>query len=243
MAIVETRDKDLLRRILMRDWAAAIYQLGDLDGRVFPDCRWFIDGDRGVLLLYTGLEVPMVVLAGDASRLVQAAPLPGRFFMKCTDAERTLFGNWQLSDPEDLYVMELERLSTVRVPNLRITPVTEGATIAPLYRHYPGNYFDPNQVPHNLYLAAEMDGELVAAAGTHAWAPTEGAAAIGNVVTAAGYRGRGIAGALIAELCTELACPRIALHVNRRNAAAIACYRRVGFRIHSEITQWTASAG
>lgn len=245
MSIVETSDKDLLRRIFARDPIAAIYMLGDLDDRAFPDCRWFVDGDRGVLLLYTGLAVPMVVTFGEAGALPGHVPLPPRFYTKLRDTELPGFAPFRLNDPDELYVMGLERLVVPPpVPRLKMTRVTDSARIAALYQHYPGNYFASEQVPAGFYAAAELDGDVIAAAGTHAWAPAEGAAAIGNVVTAAPYRGRGVAGALLAWLCQELAiggCRHVGLHVNRFNHPAIACYHRIGFRIHSEITQWTAT--
>ena len=237
----ETRDKDLLRRIFARDPIGAIYQIGDLDDASFPHCNWFVDGTRGVLLIYTGLAVPMVALFGEAGALVREIPLPERFYTKVPD--RGVFAGWNLSDPDELYVMGLDKLSPFP-SNVQIEHVTDGAHIAALYQHYRGNYFDPAQVPSNVYLAARVEGELVGAAGTHCWSAAEGAAAIGNVVTATAHRGRGIARALMTRLCEELAargCRHIGLHVNRGNRAAIACYQRVGFRIHSAITQWTVA--
>jgi ribosomal protein S18 acetylase RimI-like enzyme len=245
LSIVETRDKQLLRRIFARDPIGTIYMIGDLDDRHFPHCRWFVNGERGVLLLYEGLAVPMVVYWGEVDTLVREVPLPARFYTKIAEPDRPLFGAWQLTAPDELYVMGLESLAPPEpVPNLTMKRIEDAGVIEAVYRDYPGNYFTAAQVPLGLYVAAELNGEIVAAAGTHACAPEEGAAAIGNVVTSRAHRGRGIASSLVAFLCAELSaggCRHVGLHVNRSNCPAIASYRRIGFTVHSEITQWTAT--
>ena len=228
-----------------RDPIGAIYMLGDLEEAAFRQSRWFVDDDRGVVLIYSGLSVPVVLLFGSVEAAVREAPLPDRFYTKLTDAEAGSFRDWELSDAEELYVMGLSELQTPpRVPGLRMRIISDARLIEPLYADYPGNYFSPEQVPIGVYAAAELDGQVVAAAGTHAWAPLEHAAALGNVVTAATHRGQGIARALVAYLCDELhsrRCRHVGLHVHRLNRAAVNCYRSIGFDIHSEITQWVAS--
>lgn len=245
MSIQETRDKDRLRRLFARDPIGAIYMLGDLDEPAFRYCRWFLEDDCGALLIYSGLAVPVVLPFGEAAALVRELPLPDRFYTKVTDAEQPLFSPWDLTEPEELYVMGLRELAApAAVPGLRMRLISDPALIEPLYSDYPGNYFSPEQVPAGLYAAAELDGRIVAAGGTHAWAPDEGAAALGNIVTSASHRGQGIGRALVAYLCDELqarGCRHIGLHVHRLNRAAVNCYRGIGFAVHSEITQWTAS--
>lgn len=246
MAIQETRDRALLRRILARDPIGAIYLLGDLAEPDFAHTRWWVDEDRGLLLLFTALAVPMVVPFGEAAALARAVDLPPRFYTKLTANEQPLFARYTLAHPEDLYVMGLETLAPVPPPpGIRIERVTDGAAIGALYDDYPGNFFAPERVPDGVYLAATLDGQPVAAAGTHAWAHSEHSAVLGNVVTAAPARGRGIARALVAQLCLELqslGCRHIGLHVHRTNSAAIRCYRSIGFTIHSETTQFLCSA-
>jgi ribosomal protein S18 acetylase RimI-like enzyme len=174
------------------------------------------------------------------------APLPARFFTKLEDGQEPLFAAHRLSEPSQLFAMGLDGLVPAPVPEgMEFHFCTDAEALLPLYRHYPGNYFTPAAVSNGLYAIATEAGEIVAAAGTHAYAPQQGAAALGNVVTATSHRGRGIAGALVAFLCEDFAqrgCRHIGLHVERQNAAAIACYRKVGFRIHSALTQWTAGA-
>jgi ribosomal protein S18 acetylase RimI-like enzyme len=247
-AIGETRDKQLLRRIFARDPVGAIYMLGDLEDAAFAHCRWFVDGERAVILIYHGLAVPVMLPFGDLAGLraiLREVELPPRFYTKLDAAQEPLLAEWRLDSPERLYVMGLETLAPApEVEGLRCEPASEAEELLPLYLDYPGNYFDPFQVASGVYGTARIDGALAGAAGTHACAPSEGAAALGNVVTAASFRGRGVCRGLMHWLCTELArrgVRHIGLHVGRGNTPAIACYRRIGFSIHSEITQWTAT--
>jgi ribosomal protein S18 acetylase RimI-like enzyme len=241
MTAHETSDKQALRALFARDPIAAVYQLGDLAEPFFSACRWFAS-DSGAVLLYYGLAVPVLVTFGDTAALLPHVPVPPRFYTKLADAELPLFAAYRLTERLDLYVMGLDALipATAAV-TLRIA--TDAAPLIPLYRHYPGNYFEPSQVESGLYVVAEIDGCPVAAGGTHAYAPEERAAALGNLVTATEHRGRGIARALMGFLCAELlrrGICHIGLHVTRDNRAAIACYRKLGFSIHSEIAQYTA---
>ena len=83
-----------------------------------------------------------------------------------------------------------------------------------------------------LYAGAWFQGRLAAVAGTHAYAPGEGVAVLGNIATATQFRGQGLCAALTTFLCDELrirGCGLIGLHVASGNAPAIACYRRCGF--------------
>jgi ribosomal protein S18 acetylase RimI-like enzyme len=250
MTVTETTDRALLRAIFARDPIGAIYLLGDLEDRAFSHCRWWTAGDRAVVLLYSGLATPIVLPFGEPDALraiLRAIDLPERLYTKLDDRQLSLFRAWRLSDPVELYAMGLDILRAPVAPvGLVCELVADAALIEPLYADYPGNYFDPVQVHHGFYAAGRLDGRIVAAAGTHAYASREGAAALGNVVTASDYRGRGIAAALVAFLCRELEARgvrHIGLHVERVNAPAIACYRRIGFSVHSAITQYSAQRG
>jgi ribosomal protein S18 acetylase RimI-like enzyme len=243
----ETRNRDLLRTIFTRDPIGAIYMIGDLEDSAFAHCRWWTAADRAVMLLYSGLAVPIVLPFGDPDLLdamSREIDIPDSFYTKLDRAQREALSSWSLDDALDLYVMGLDAPCPPKpVPGLSFELIGDAAPIAALYDDYPGNYFDPSQVPHAFYAAARLDGAVVAAAGTHAYAPGEGAAAIGNVVTAKWCRGRGIAAALLHFLCKEMRARGVrhaGLHVERSNEAAIRCYQRIGFSIHSEITQFAA---
>ncbi|WMF04517.1 GNAT family N-acetyltransferase [Micromonospora robiginosa] len=74
-------------------------------------------------------------------------------------------------------------------------------------------------------------GRLVAVAGVHVFSPRWRVAAVGNVTTHPGARGRGLAAGAVAALCARLAgsVDHITLNVRSDNAAAVRLYGRLGF--------------
>ena len=85
-----------------------------------------------------------------------------------------------------------------------------------------------------LVLLAELDGQVVAKANTNARAFERDQ--VGGVYVVPEKRGLGIAQKLVAELVAVLSAEGRAasLFVKKRNEAAIAAYRRVGFRAGGE---------
>ena len=89
-------------------------------------------------------------------------------------------------------------------------------------------------VEQGVFYGIYEGPNLIAAAGTHLVAPSEGVAAIGNVYTRRDRRGQGLAtqvtGAVAAELL-RLMPPSaiIALNVVQTNLAAVKVYERLGF--------------
>src|SRR5690606_3070892 len=93
--MIELKDKQLLRDFLLEDPVANAYQLGDLDPLYFDFCRWFGDRDasgalRSLLLLYTGLSLPVVITCGSADGIRDILRdvrevLPNRFYFHVQD--------------------------------------------------------------------------------------------------------------------------------------------------------------
>jgi RimJ/RimL family protein N-acetyltransferase len=96
---------------------------------------------------------------------------------------------------------------------------------------YPGNWFDPRMLGTGQYLGARIDGRLCAVAGVHVYSEAYGVAALGNIATRPEHRGKGLAGLVTGALCRQLRrkVDWIGLNVHAENAAAIACYRKLGF--------------
>lgn len=254
----ETRDKSQLRELLAADPTCSAYLLGDLAEPFFSQCRWLVAGQRGRLegavLVYNGLSVPAVLSFGapDAVHAVLAhfaRELPQLCYAKFPLEHADLFPKFfQLDYLERLWVMGLEATQLQRPARLleatQLSKATPLGPIVTLYNDYPGNYFEPSQLESGLYFGAYAEGQLLAIAGTHVLAPTEGIAVLGNIVTGKGARQRGYASACVTRLVEALAakgCATIALQVAADNAEAISCYRKLGFRFHEVVWQTRAS--
>lgn len=259
MELAETRDRAALRALFASDPGANLYQWGDLEEPLFGQARWFAarsgEGLSAVLLLYTGTATPVVLCSGEAGAAAHlldrfTGEMPGRFYTKLDAAwERAFAARFALTEPAALTAMMLGKFHPRPQPprtTLQLLDERHAAGALPqLLEHYPGNRFEPWQLTHGIYAGAWLRGRLVSAAGTHAWARAEGVAVLGNIVTHADHRGKGLAAATVSFLVRELrrsGCRHIGLHVETANAAAIACYESVGFRRHSELTQYLALA-
>jgi ribosomal protein S18 acetylase RimI-like enzyme len=258
--IAETSDKVLLRAALSQDLAGTLYMAADLEPPFFEKCRWLVEiangAATGVMLIYFGLQTPSVSIWGDQGAVQRilhrySPELPARFYTKLTKAQMEIFsGGYLFSCLEELDVMMLDKETRPQLPNgvevRLLSPADPIEPILNVYRDYPGNFFEPSQLQAGLYAGAWLNGELAAVAGTHAYAPAGGLAVLGNISTAARFRGRGICKAMTAFLCDELKkrnCARIGLHVASGNTAAIACYLQCGFAKDRNILQMLAEKG
>jgi predicted GNAT family acetyltransferase len=94
----------------------------------------------------------------------------------------------------------------------------------------PLDWFVPRMLESGVYCGIRVDGDLVPVAGVHAYSRAQ-RAVLGKAATHSGWRGRGIATAACAHVCARALAERIE-HVGlnvKADAAAIACYRRLGF--------------
>jgi GNAT superfamily N-acetyltransferase len=138
--------------------------------------------------------------------------------------------NWE-PIPMWRMVLQADRFQPVGGGCIPLTPDHAGQ-LAALYAQAEQNAFDPEQIPGGAFHGIFVDGQLVAAAGTHLVSPIYKVAAVGSVFARPTHRGMGhgtaVTGAVVAEL---LACGMrdIVLNVNRKNETAIRIYERLGF--------------
>jgi len=94
-------------------------------------------------------------------------------------------------------------------------------------------------VASGVYYGVRRGTRLIAAAGTHVISPQLGIAAVGNVYTHREYRGQGLAkvvtSAVTADLLRE--CDTVVLNVRADNPPALAVYRALGYREHTEFEE------
>ena len=234
---MEVTDRTWLRERLSRDAALHIYELGDLDDFFWPNTRWFARGDA-IALVYTASELPVLIALGDVAALLAEIrdQLPARIYAHLSpglvpqlaprydDEPHGAFLKMRLSDRATIDAVDASRA-------FALAPRDRDELVA-FYAHaYPGNWFDPRMLETGQYFTIRDGGELVAAGGVHVYSPTERVAALGNIAVAPSARGRGLARCVTAAISRSLLAhvDLVGLNVRADNAAAIACYTRLGF--------------
>lgn len=254
LKVYETRDRNELRALLAVDSVTTAYLLGDLADPFFGHSRWLIAAYRerpeGVVLVYTGLSTPVVLSYGapDAvSAIFTAHPeiLAAPCYAKIPlEHEQAYTQHARVEARERLWAMGLTADKFQRTPSSvnveRLMSSTSAAELETLFRDYPGSFFEHSQLESGLYYGARSSGALIAVAGTHVFAPKEGVAVLGNIVTAKRERGRGLGQACTSALVSALferGCCIVALQVGEENGPAIACYRNMGFSFRGVVLQ------
>lgn len=249
MAAFRVEDRDELREFLVTDRLAHAYLLGNLDPAYFQFCRWHgMRGDDGKLgslvLLYTGLSLPVVFMAGtepDFRRLLEEVrgELPERFHFHVLDDQMDVVREvYQPASSQRMLRMGLarDRFIEARVerPRTRVNRLghRDTAAIMKLYEHYPDNFFEPYQLETGLYFGVrDEDLGLASIAGIHVVSEDHDVAVIGNFVTHPDRRGLGLASSCTALLLDELfeRVSLVALNVQEANAPAVRMYGNFGF--------------
>jgi ribosomal protein S18 acetylase RimI-like enzyme len=252
VAADSTIDLAAIRRFLRRAPYLHAYELGDLDPREAAHTTWLAsDPVDAVALIYRGLAVPTLIALADGDpaallRLIGSVVevLPPKFYAHLTAGiESVLASRYQLSSRGDCYKMALVGPPAGDDPGakiLRLGPEHADQAARFYAAHYPAGYFEPATLERGPYLAI-LDGDGIAAiAGVHVYAPAERVASLGNIATRGDARGKGFARRVTAALCRLLRdeIDILGLNVRAENAAAIACYRSVGFEVRHAYSEW-----
>lgn len=255
MPFAETRDRNAIAARLRHDPRAHAYELGDLDDFDWPFTRWFGWYAEGaleeVVLLYTQPTVPVVLAIADdpdgpMALLLEAirGELPERIYVHVTppllDVLVARYAVEEAHPHLKLALAHTDRLweHPAKADALGSDDLDE---ITALYdQAYPGTWFEPRLLATGRYVGIRLDGRLACVAGVHVYSPTWSVAALGNVATLPGLRGRGLARSACAALCRVLledGITTIALNVGADNHAAIRAYTRLGFEQVAEYTE------
>lgn len=259
-------EKSVIEKYLRENAGLNVYCLGDLDDFFWNRTVWYglshnaADGPRALAMLYTGGDISALMayreyegehlteLIGRISHL-----LPARFYAHlCGPSQAALSIGFDLEPFGRHYKMLLTDTAqiaggcppagcgsgeAVRLGYLQLEALTR------LYSDsYPGNWFDPAMLATGEYFGIYEGDRLVCAAGVHVFSKRYGAAALGNITTLPSHRGRGLASAVTAALCSSLLekTRHIGLNVDASNAPAIKCYEKLGFEIVGEYGEFTA---
>ena len=244
LPVDETRDPERLLRVLQRDPDLHLYELGDLDPFFWPRTRWFVDTqDQALVLLYEPDGLPCVLALGRAGdplpgQVLDAVldRLPDRFYAHLQPGLVDRLSARRRVEPSGAY-WKMTWSDPARAEAL--APQADPLTLADLpalerlyAQAYPANWFDARMLETGMYSGVRHGDALVAVAGVHVYAPVQGVAALGNVATHPAHRGRGLGKRVTAALCLRLhraGVRVVGLNVAQSNAAAIACYRALGF--------------
>jgi len=256
VAFAEIADRARLERFLRANAPAQLYALADLDDAFWPDTRWFAsargDGElTAVCLLLEKLALPIVhaiAAPRDAAALALVAELrprlPERFFVNLPVGFAEVFAASHAIALQAEYVRmwlpEPRALDAApELPGIEPLGPEHLSELAAFYRERAyapdergGRFFEPYMLALHPWFGLRERGELSCVAGVHVCSRRYGVAALGNVATVPERRGRGLARAVCARLCRELArrVALIGLNVAVANAPARACYAALGFQ-------------
>ncbi len=244
--------------LLRRDPIDCAYMIGELGAGHRDAGTWYAAGAasalEGVMLVYEGLSLPVVITYGQSGAIEDIAntfhrDLPGRTMVHLPPHHIAAL---------DRYYGTASLVPTLRMglageefrgaPRSRweVEPMSHRDTgdIMGLQAHYDESFFEPSQLGSGHYYGIRVDGKLVSVAGVHVYSREHSIACLGNIVTHPGWRGQGLSTActshLIAQLLRE-GVRTLALNVRRRNVKAVRIYERLGFRYHDTFLEGLVS--
>jgi ribosomal protein S18 acetylase RimI-like enzyme len=239
----QTTDRAVLRSFLTQDRLYSAYAICDLEEREFARTRWGMawDGDASIALVLEyngptpqplfamGREDGVIAILRDLIRpRVAYVATPGALLPAIQVAYRV--------DPGPSMVrMWVDRASFRPYPATvqRLLPVEIGE-LNRLYQLGFASWLPSSAIADGVYYGLRVNGQLVAAAGTHVVSAAARLAVVGNVLTHIDYRGRGFATAVTGAVTAELlrTCDQVVLNVRSDNPPALNAYRRLGYQEH-----------
>ncbi len=244
-----------VERILKTEPIWSAYALADLHPDFAPYCTWYVgekeqgrsNVERAVALVFTGLQIPTLFLAGSvaaAEIAVRQMMLPAEVYITIREHHFPVVQTlWDFTgDTRRMWRLALPATTELvkpQVPGMVRLKSDDSSRLRALYDHggpFAPDAFSPYQVDNGVFYGIEAaDGALLAAGGTHIVNWECGIGAIGNMYTRPDQRGRGHASAILGAIVNALRSGRvdnIVLNVDRRNAGARRIYERHGFVIH-----------
>ena len=237
-------DPDELEAFYADHRAAHIYALVDLEPPFWEGSRWYRRGDAvvGIVGLPNGEGLAVYAVstkdpAGSTELLCElAADLPAGLLITGPSEVESALTQVRPIVPMGPHVRyELADHAAVAPPRADLTSLgpSDEAELQALYDSDPGAaFFLPHMLADESFVGVRVDGELVAAAGTHVLSERQRVAAIGAVYTRPHHRGRGHGAAVTAGVIDRLAgrVDVIGLNVHAANTAARRIYQGMGFR-------------
>ncbi len=244
----QTTDRRVLARVLEHDRLYAAYALCDLEEREFARTRWgaAYDGDQliAVGLEYTGpTPQPLFVMGrtdGIEAVLRDVIRPRAAYIAARSTMLPAIEAHYRVDPGPQMVRMWVDRARFRPYPAQvqRLLPVEIGE-LNRLYQLGFASWLPSSAIGDGVYYGMRVNGQLVAAAGTHVISPSARLAVVGNVLTHVDYRGRGFATAVTGAVTAELlrTCDQVVLNVRADNPPAINAYRRLGYAEHARFEE------
>jgi ribosomal protein S18 acetylase RimI-like enzyme len=238
-----TADRALLRSILERDRRYAAYAICDLEEREFARTRWAVawEGETPIALVleYNGATPQPLFVMGeeDGIRVILRDLIRPRIAYVAAPPSLlpAVESAYRVEPGPSMVRMWVDRTLFRPYPATvqRLLPVEIGE-LNRLYQLGFASWLPSSAIAEGVYFGVRVNGQLVAAAGTHVISPNARLAVVGNVLTQVDYRGRGFATAVTGAVTAELlrTCDEVVLNVRSDNPPALNAYRRLGYTEH-----------
>ena len=241
-------DRGLLRAYLERDRLYAAYAICDLEEREFARTRWGMawDGDDPVALVleYNGPTPQPLFITGrpDGIGVILRDLIRPRaaYIAARPDAIPAVQSYYRVEPGVAMVRMWVDRARFRPYPASvqRLLPIENG-DLNRLYQLGFASWLPSTAIADGVYYGMRVNGQLIAAAGTHVVSHSARLAVVGNVLTHVDYRGRGFATAVTGAVTAELlrTCDQVVLNVRSDNPPALNAYRRLGYAEHARFEE------
>lgn len=243
-------DQTAIRAILRRDPGWGVYALGDLVPAMFAKTQWFVP-DLTLVLHDFGTSILFAVGTASIREALDHVRWPVHLQLR-QDALDEVARYAVIESQCQMWRMGWEgpreggrhadataavRLGAADVPALlKLYADGEATGESP-------DFFYPSMVSSGVFFGVYEGDALVAAAGTHLFAPEERAVAIGNIYTMRAHRGRGLGRVVTsAVLAAVKDIETVGLNVRAGNHAAMSLYESLGFVRHCQFYEGLATA-
>jgi ribosomal protein S18 acetylase RimI-like enzyme len=243
-----TTDRALLRAFLEQDRLYAAYAICDLEEREFARTRWGVawDGDQPVALVleYNGPTPQPLFMTGrpDGIEVILRDLIRPRaaYVAARPEAIPAVQAHYRVDPGAAMVRMWVDRARFRPYPAgvQRLLPIESGE-LNRLYQLGFASWLPSTAIGDGVYYGMRVNGQLIAAAGTHVVSQAARLAVVGNVLTHVDYRGRGFATAVTGAVTAELlrSCDQVVLNVRSDNPPALNAYRRLGYAEHARFEE------
>jgi ribosomal protein S18 acetylase RimI-like enzyme len=248
-SVREERNTQMIEAALSEDRALAAYALGHLEPGLHGTAEFYVaegPAGRGVVMHAHGMGQTTVVIGATEAidAIMSIHPGARRSYLSTATPEQlqSLRRRFRITDELPMRRMattravfkhvegEVRRLSGRDVGRMNALYASDGAP----------SFYRAETVNQAVYFGVFDGQRLVAVAGSHVVAPNASIAVVGNVFTAADYRGCGLGTrttSAVTEALLTRGCADVVLTVDPTNTPAVRAYERLGYVFGSDVVE------